>query len=193
MNDALSGDTRHHSDDRYNVMAFELRWVAVAAFVLASLLGTIVVTSYTHMLHPPSSAERVDAARLHLGGEFVERNLGTQVLADGRIVVRLVATRFGFVPDCVPVPAGRSFTLRAASPDVIHGLLVEGTNINTMVIPGEVAQVTSLLHAPGLHEMPCHEYCGLGHSQMIGYVRAVDAARWPAPAPEARLRCSATP
>lgn len=193
MNAAPSGDTRHHPADRWNVMAFELRWVAIAAFVLASLLGTIIVTSYTHMLHPPSSAERVDAARLHLAGEFVERNLGTQVLADGRVVVRLVATRFGFVPDCVPVPAGRSFTLRAASPDTIHGLLVDGTNINTMIVPGEVAQVTSLVRVPGLHQMPCHEYCGLGHIQMIGYVSAVDPAHWSAPSPEARLRCTATP
>lgn len=191
MNSAPTRDTRRDPDDRWNVMASELRWVAIAAFVLASLLGTIVVTSYTHMLHPPSSPERVDPARLHVAGEFVERNLGTQVLADGRIVVRLVATRFGFVPDCVLVPAGRAFTLRVASPDVVHGLLVDGTNINTMVIPGEVAQVRSLLRSPGLHQMPCHEYCGLGHSQMIGYVRAADPDRWKTPAPEARLRCTA--
>jgi cytochrome c oxidase subunit II len=26
--------------------------------------------------------------------------------------------------------------LRLASPDVIHGILVSGTNVNTMVVPG---------------------------------------------------------
>ena len=32
-------------------------------------------------------------------------------------------------------------TLRFATPDVIHGILVTGTNVNTMVVPGYVSQV----------------------------------------------------
>lgn len=192
MSRTPSGDTRHDPDDRRNVVKSELRWIAVVAFVLSSLLGVIVVTSYRHMLHPPSSEQRVASDSLHLNGEFVERNLGTEARSDGRIVVRIVATRFTFVPECVPVPAGRPFLLRVASSDVVHGLLVDGTNINTMVVPHDVSVVTSRIDTPGDYRMPCHEYCGLGHSEMVGQVRVVPAEAWRAPAtPDARLSCVA--
>ena len=57
-------------------------------------------------------------------------------------------------------------TLRFASPDVIHGILITGTNVNTMVVPGYVAQVHTEFTTRGELLMPCHEYCGLGHSEM---------------------------
>jgi hypothetical protein len=43
-----------------------------------------------------------------------------------------------FVPQCIAVPQRRRVTLRFAAPDVIHGILVTGTNVNTMVVPGFV-------------------------------------------------------
>jgi cytochrome c oxidase subunit II len=53
-----------------------------------------------------------------------------------------------FAPHCIALPQGRPVTLRFASPDVIHGLLITGTNVNTMVVPGYVAQVhTEFTHA----------------------------------------------
>lgn len=191
MSRTPSERTQHHANDVGNVVASELRWIGVVVFVLASLLGVIVATSYTHMLHPPSNAQRVASDSLHLAGEFVESNLGSQVLADGRVVVRVVATRFAFVPACVPVPAGRPFSLRVATPDVVHGLLVDGTNLNTMVVPDEVAEVTSKIAVAGVYRMPCHEYCGLGHSQMVGYLWAQADSAWRRPAPGERLRCAA--
>ena len=85
----------------------------------------------------------------------------------------MIANQFEFVPDCIVVPANRDVTLRFASPDVIHGILVTGTNVNTMVIPGYVAQVHTRFTKTGDLLMPCHEYCGLGHSQMLATVRVV--------------------
>ena len=101
----------------------------------------IVFTALTRDINPPSNVERIDPKTLHLSGEFAEHNLGTTVGADGSVTVRVVATQFMFVPRCIAVPRGRPVTLRFAAPDVIHGLLITGTNVNTMVIPGFVAQV----------------------------------------------------
>ena len=71
-----------------------------------------------------------------------------------------------FVPHCIAVPRGRRVTLRFATPDVVHGLLITGTNVNTMVVPGFIAQVyTEFTQAADLLT-PCREYCGLGHSDM---------------------------
>src|SRR4029078_2365531 len=89
---------------------------------------------------PPSNVERIDPKALHLSGEFAEHNLGTTGGSDGRVTARIIATQFLFVPRCLAVTQGRPVTLRIATPDVIHGLLITGTNVNTMVMPGFVAQ-----------------------------------------------------
>ena len=42
-----------------------------------------------------------------------------------------------------------------------------------MIIPGYVAQVHTRFTKTGDLLMPCHEYCGLGHSQMLATVKVV--------------------
>jgi cytochrome c oxidase subunit II len=110
---------------------------------------------------------------LHLSGEFTESNLGTRVEANGQVTTRIVATQFAFLPHCVLVPADTRVTLRLSSPDVIHGILVTGTNVNTMVVPGYVAQVHTVFTKTGDLLMPCHEFCGFGHNQMLARVHVV--------------------
>ena len=79
-------------------------------------------------------------------------------------------------------------TLRFATPDVIHGILVTGTNVNTMIIPGYVSQVHTVFTRTGDLLMPCHEYCGLGHSQMWATVRVVPEAEFK-PGADGRATC----
>ena len=105
--------------------------------------------------------------------EFAEQNLGTTVASDGSITARVIATQFMFVPRCIQVPEGRQVTLRMTSPDVIHGILVTGTNVNTMVLPGYVAQVHTVFTRTGDLLMPCHEYCGTGHEAMWARVQVI--------------------
>jgi cytochrome c oxidase subunit 2 len=88
------------------------------------------------------------------------------------------------------VPANKRVTLRFASPDVIHGILVTGTNVNTMIIPGYVSQVHTEFTKTGDLLMPCHEYCGLGHSQMWATVRVVPESEFK-PDGEGRATCDA--
>jgi len=107
---------------------------------------------------------------------------------DGRVVARIITTQFQFVPSCIVLPANRPVTLRFASPDVIHGLLVTGTNVNTMVVPGYVAQVHTTFTGTGDLLMPCHEYCGLGHSQMVAQVKVVPASQF-RPDAQGRVSC----
>ena len=155
------------------ILGTELLWAFGVGVLIAAILGMIVFTALTRDINPPSNVERIDPKTLHLSGEFAEQNLGTTVGADGRVTVRVIATQFMFVPRCIAVPRGRRVTLRFATPDVIHGLLITGTNVNTMVVPGFVAQVhTEFTRAEDLL-MPCHEYCGLGHSEMWATVQVM--------------------
>jgi cytochrome c oxidase subunit 2 len=155
------------------ILKSELRWAMIVGGIVAVILSGILYAALAMHVNPPSNREYVDPKTLHLSAEFTESNLGTRVDADGRIVARLVATQFEFVPNCFVLPANREVTIRLTSPDVIHGLLITGTNVNTMVIPGYVSQVHTVLTRTGDLLMPCHEFCGLGHSQMLATVRVV--------------------
>ncbi len=174
-----------------DILKSELRWVAVVAGVVVIIFAGILYAGIAMRVNPPSNIEQSDPKTLHLSGEFTENNLGTKVEANGQVTTRIVATQFAFVPNCVIVPEGREVTMRFVSPDVIHGILVTGTNVNTMVIPGYVAQVHTVFRKTGDLLMPCHEFCGLGHSQMIGRVRVVPREQF-RPGPDGRLACTPT-
>lgn len=172
----------------HDVVRSELRWAAVVTgFVAVIFLLTLFAALALHR-NPPSNLERIDPKTLHLSGEFTEPNLGTRVEANGQVTTRIVATQFAFVPQCIVVPEGREVVLRLASADVIHGILVTGTNVNTMVVPGYVAQVHTVFQKTGDLLMPCHEFCGLGHSQMYARVRVVPQAQF-RPDAQGRANC----
>ena len=171
------------------VLGTELLWAFGVGVLIAATLSVIVFTALTRDINPPSNVERIDPKTLHLSGEFAEHNLGTTVAADGSVTVRAIATQFMFVPRCIAVPSGRPVTLRFASPDVVHGLLITGTNVNTMVVPGFVSQVHTEFTRTGDLLMPCHEYCGLGHSDMWANVQVVPESEFQ-PDRDGRVSCA---
>jgi cytochrome c oxidase subunit 2 len=172
------------------ILRSELLWAAVSMGVVSVIMLAIIYAGLVHHINPPSNIETIDPKTLHLTGEFTEGNLGTRVETNGQITSRIVATQFTFQPRCIVVPARRPVTLRFASPDVIHGILVTGTNVNTMVVPGYVSQVHTEFTRTGDLLMPCHEYCGLGHSQMWATVRVVPEEEFE-PGPDGRVACDA--
>ena len=158
--------------------AAERRWTIAVGVIIALLVLMMVVTALHWASMPPSRVETIDVKTLHLRGEFVESNLGTALDADGKVVVRLVAQQYSFVPACIVVPAGMPVTFRGTASDAIHGFIVGRTNVNTMLVPGFVATFTTTFHATGEQLMPCHEYCGTGHEAMWARVRVVPAAEF---------------
>ena len=170
------------------ILKSELRWAMVVGGIVAVILIAILYAALAMHINPPSNREYVDPKTLHLSAEFTEANLGTRVDPNGQIVARVIATQFEFVPNCIVLPAERPVTMRITSPDVIHGILVTGTNVNTMVIPGYVAQVHTTFTKTGDLLMPCHEFCGLGHSQMMATVRVVPPGAFH-PGPDGRIAC----
>ncbi len=156
----------------------ERRWAAAVIAAVSVMVAVIGVSSFVMVLHPPSHVEQIDPATLAQNKEFSESNLGTSINPDGSATVRIIATQFAFVPRCIPVPQGRRVTIRVTSPDVIHGFLIAGSNANTMVVPGYVSELHTVFNAAGDHLMPCHEFCGLGHSEMWSVVRVIPQAQW---------------
>ena len=147
--------------------------------IIAMIMVVVVFTTLHWGMQLPSSVETIDSTRLQLGGEFSEAYLGTSVSPDGAVTVRVLAQQYAFVPKCIVVPAETPVTLRAVSADVVHGFIVQGTNVNTMVVPGYVATLKTRFAVPGDYRMPCHEFCGVGHQGMWAQVRVVARDQFP--------------
>jgi cytochrome c oxidase subunit 2 len=182
-------DPAHEPIHERRILGTELLWAFGVGIFIAATISMVVLTALTRDINPPSNVERIDPKTLHLSGEFAEHNLGTTIAPDGSVTTRIIATQFMFAPRCIPVPERRRVTLRFASPDVIHGILITGTNVNTMVIPGFVAQVHTEFTRGGDLLMPCHEYCGLGHSEMWATVQVLPANEVK-PDAEGRVSCA---
>jgi cytochrome c oxidase subunit II len=168
----------------------EGRWVMIMATMLVVMMAVIVVTGVAGALQPATNVEAIDSETLHLGGEFVESNLGTAIEPDGSATVRLIAIQYDFVPHCVLVPANTPVKFRLTSADVVHGFLLPDTNVNTMVVPGFVADVDTSFAEPGDYMMPCHEFCGLGHHAMWTRVSVVPKDQFAGKGPLERTRCA---
>ena len=127
---------------------------------------------------------------LHVGGEFAESNLGTAVEADGSVTARVIGEQYSFVPDCVRVPVDTPVKFRLTGADVIHGFLIPSTNINTMVVPGFIAEVRTTFTRSGAYWMPCDEFCGDGHHGMWARVNVVPKDQFPKLASTERTSCA---
>ena len=152
----------------------ERRWTYVVAGVIAFVFAVMVFAGVHWAAQPPSNVETIDASRLHLSGEFIEGNLGTEVRPDGSAIVRVIAQQYSFVPECIVVPTETKIMFRVVSPDVVHGFLIADTNVNSMVVPGFVAEVRTRFDKAREHVMPCHEYCSVGHEGMWARVKVID-------------------
>ena len=152
----------------------ERRWATLSIVIVGLLVGMATYIGIHQATMPQGHVETADPKTLHLSGEFVESNLGSSVEADGSVTVRAIGQQYSFTPQCVVVPSETPIRFRATSADVVHGLLIEGTNINTMLVPGYVSELPIRFKAPGDHVMPCQEFCGIGHQGMWGKVKVVD-------------------
>ena len=152
----------------------ERRWATLSIIIVGLLVGMATYIGIHQATMPQGHVETADPKTLHLSGEFVESNLGSSVEADGSVTVRAIGQQYSFTPQCIVVPSETPIRFRATSADVVHGLLIEGTNINTMLVPGYVSELPIRFKTPGDHVMPCQEFCGIGHQGMWGKVKVVD-------------------
>ena len=152
----------------------ERRWATLSIVIVGVLVGMATFIGIHQATMPQGHVETADPKTLHLSGEFIESNLGSAIELDGSVTVRAIGQQYSFTPQCVVVPADTPVTFRATSADVVHGLLIEGTNINTMLVPGYVSVLPIRFKGQGDHVMPCQEFCGIGHQGMWGKVKVVD-------------------
>lgn len=147
---------------------FEIAWILPSIAIPIALLVALVLTAFAVGISVPGVAGRVDPKAINTTAPFDQP--GLRELAPGRYELAMVAQVFNWTPDTVEVPVGSTVTFVVTSRDVIHGLKVNGTPINTMVVPGQISKLTTRFDRPGEYLIVCHEYCGGGHHLMAGKI-----------------------
>jgi cytochrome c oxidase subunit 2 len=109
----------------------ERRWSLVSIGIIVLLIFLASFAGIHQAIMPQIRVETVDPRTLHISGEFIESNLGSAVEPDGSVTVRAVGQQYSFTPQCILVPTDTPITFRATSADVVHGFLIEQSNVNT--------------------------------------------------------------
>lgn len=184
----MSAET--HSTSARVAERIERRWAAISILIVVFLTGMAAYAGIHQATMPQTQVETIDPVTLHMSGEFVETNLGSAVEPDGSVTVRVVGQQYSFTPSCILVPNDTRVTIRGTSADVVHGLLIEQTNVNAMLVPGYVSQLSTRFDRAGDHLMPCQEFCSVGHEGMWAKVKVIDRQQFMAMAAgQQRMSC----
>lgn len=153
----------------------EKAFLILGAAILVAFLGALFLASLAMGINLPGKVDEgiVDPTEVRTTPPFDDP--GVFPNDDGGYDVVLRGEMWRFVPSEIVVPAGEEITFIATSPDVIHGLHVEDTRINMMLIPGQIGRNEYTFREPGDYQMICHEYCGPAHHTMYGNVRVLSA------------------
>ena len=144
----------------------------IGTTILLLIFGTtVLVSSFAFGFQVPAPVERIDPRLVATPGNSpwgdpVEERF--RELADNKYEVYILAQAWSFTPREVRVPVGSTVTFYLTSRDVQHAFRIDDTNINLMVLPGEVSKLTATFDEPGEYNFVCLEYCGLGHHTMFG-------------------------
>jgi cytochrome c oxidase subunit II len=148
------------------IHTYEKAFLAVGGGLLVLCALALAYVSLAHGVMLPGREARLDPQAVYSTPPFDQP--GVREIAPGRYEVVIVGQAWSFNPAEIRVPAGAEVTFISTSPDVLHGLHIEGTRVNMMLIPGQVSRLTHTFREPGEHLIICHEFCGIAHHLMHG-------------------------
>jgi len=71
------------------------------------------------------------------------------------------------------IPANQEVKLRITSRDWLHAFHVPSLGLKSDAFPGSYNSLRTVATEPGTYQLYCAEYCGSGHSQMLGTVEVL--------------------
>ena len=150
----------------------ERNYLIFTIALLVVFAGLVLGSSFAYGIQVPEPVDQVDPNTVATppspwGLPLEER---VRELAPNKYEAYVLAQTWAFLPNRIEVPVGSTLTLYVTSKDVQHGFLLEKTNLNMMVLPGQVSSLTATFDEPGEYKFICHEYCGVGHQTMFGTI-----------------------
>jgi cytochrome c oxidase subunit 2 len=160
----------------------EIVWISIAflwglvmffTMVFWHMVGEQNLSNEAYRVNPEEYGARVEA----FADEYKireEGNTGIPVVrppagGDAYLVSRL----WEWWP-ILELEKGQTYRLHMSSMDWLHGFSLQPTNINIEVHPNYEMIITIKPDQTGQFGIVCNEYCGIGHSQMVGRIYVVD-------------------
>ena len=81
---------------------------------------------------------------------------------------RIEASSFQYTPEAIQVHPGDHVTIDLVSTDVVHGLYLDGYDLNVTADPGQTARLSFVADRAGSFRFRCSVTCGALHPFMIG-------------------------
>lgn len=150
------------------IHSYEKAFLTIGGVTLVACMAALVYATVGAGLHLPTHYGTIDPQRAYQTPPFDQ--MGVRQIEPNVYEAVIVAQMFAFLPTEIRVPAGAEVRFIATSADVIHGFNIEGTRVNLMLIPGQIARATYRFARPGQYLLICHEYCGSGHHTMSGRI-----------------------
>lgn len=151
----------------------ERNFFIIGAALLVVFFVVLTISSVAYGIQLPAPEMRIDPRTINdpeaspFGLPVDER---LRELAPGKYEVYMTGQAWAFQPAEIRIPAGSTLTIYATSKDVQHGFKLQGTNLNFMILPGQISKQTGTFDEPGEYTFICHEYCGVAHHVMFGKI-----------------------
>jgi cytochrome c oxidase subunit 2 len=152
---------------------YEKNWMRASVILLVIFFATVTVAGFSMGIQVVGADAEVDPRIVTDSGPWAEP--GVRMIRPGEYEAYVIAQTWAFVPREIVIPVNSEITIHVTSPDLQHGFKVTDTNINMMVVPGQVSTVTYTFDEIGEFPYICHEYCGRGHVTMAGVVKVVSS------------------
>ncbi len=81
---------------------------------------------------------------------------------------RIEANSFQYTPEAIQVSPGDHVTIDLVPTDVVHGLYLDGYDLNVTADPGQTATLSFVADRAGSFRFRCSVTCGALHPFMIG-------------------------
>lgn len=183
MSDHASHDSGHEAAAENNmptlhVDRYEAIWIRISLIALVVFTIFIVLSGFAWGIQLPGTYQRIDPATLNdPGSPFAEP--GLRELAPGKYEAYMTAQVWSFSPSEIRIPVGSEVTFYVTARDVQHGFKIAKTNINMMLLPGQISTLKAVFEEAGTYNLICHEYCGaggptIGHHTMYAQIIVED-------------------
>lgn len=139
---------------------YELKVIIMSASVLGIFLFALLYNVFDRKIDVPTC--------IPYNASFQRSEI--KQIDDGHYAVYMIAKMWAFDPGEITIPAGSTVDFYLTSADVVHGFHIERKAVNLMAVPGAVNKVTVKFPKDGVYRIVCHEYCGIGHQNMMGIV-----------------------
>lgn len=154
-----------------HIHRLEKIWLTIGIAMLFVFLGVIGVSAFALGTQPPSEHHHmIDPTKAAETAPFDQP--GIHQVGRNEYEAVIISFAFGYTAGpkeqpVMKVPAGSKVHFTVTSTDVVHGFEIPGTNVNMMLVPGEVSQVTHTFKEKGEYLILCNEYCGIAHEYMM--------------------------